>query len=102
MENSITGNITSYELDAVIKRKSLGITILIHGLILLVLFFFVIHTQIPPFAEGTLAGGGGGNTLVDFGDIPIALESNVPDKPAASIAQAAAPAQDDAIRTTDI
>jgi hypothetical protein len=62
-------------MDAAIRTKSLALTVIIHGLILLALLFFVVSTHIPPFDEGTLAGGGGGGTIVDFGEVPIAYDA---------------------------
>jgi protein TonB len=47
------------------RSKSLGLTLLIHGIIFLILLFTFMHTQIPPF-------GGGGGSMSNLGLIEIA------------------------------
>lgn len=48
-------------MDTSIRNKSLALTLLIHGLIILLMFLFVISTPNPPFP------GGGGGVLVSIG-----------------------------------
>jgi len=88
-------------MDVSIRRKSLALTILIHGLILLALLYFVISTRIPPFEEGTLAGGGGGGTIVDFGELALALDApaNTP-KQSTPVAEEA-PSAEEQVMTTE-
>lgn len=69
--------------ESSIRARSLVITLLIHGLLFLLLFFFMIHIPIPPFPE---AGGGNGGVLVNIGfeeaaagDIQPMSEENVSD-----------------------
>lgn len=50
------------------QYKSAGLTLLIHGIILLLLMFLYISSPIPPWEEG-LAGGGGGGSFVEFGEL---------------------------------
>lgn len=64
-----------------IRRNSLLLTLLIHGVILFLLWYFVMSTQIPPFG-----GGGGAESNIGFveissGDIQPQSE-NVSDNPA--------------------
>src|SRR3954462_5792 len=89
-------------MDAVIRRKSLSLTLLIHGLILLALFYFAITTRIPPFDEN-LAGGGGGSgsrwTVVDFGvDVSAAPSVNTP----TPVAEQPSPSHEEEIITSDV
>ena len=76
--------------EAGIRSRSLFLTLLVHGLILLLLFFFMIRIPIPPFPD---AAGGNGGVLVNIGmeesasgdDQPIAendlaAEKNVSDQ----------------------
>ncbi len=88
-------------MDAAIRRKSLGLTVFIHGLILLALLFFVITTRIPPFEEGTLAGGGGGGTIVDFGELELAAEGAAAPKAVTPVEQAA-PSQEEEVMSSDV
>ena len=55
-------------MEASIRNKSLVLTILIHGMIILLLFLFVISTPNPPFPEA----GGGGGVLVSIGNVDAA------------------------------
>ena len=50
------------------QYKSLGLTLLIHAVIIVLLFFLYISSPIPPWEEG-LAGGGGGGSFVEFGEL---------------------------------
>lgn len=86
-------------MDASIRRKSLGLTILFHGLVLLALFFFAITTRIPPFDE-SLAGGGGGGTIVDFGEFDMAAEGAAAPQQAQPVAEQAS--ADEELITTEI
>lgn len=52
------------------QLRSLGLTLLIHGILLLLLMFLYISSPIPPWEEG-LAGGGGGGSFVEFGTMDI-------------------------------
>ncbi|MFM9008431.1 MAG: hypothetical protein ACKORE_07620 [Bacteroidota bacterium] len=47
------------------QLRSLGLTLLIHGIIAVLLLFLYISSPIPPWEEG-LAGGGGGGSFVEF------------------------------------
>jgi TonB family protein len=64
-----------------IKRNSLLITLLFHGVILFLLWWFAMNTKIPPF------GGGGGAESANIGFVEIAsgdiqpLSENVSDNP---------------------
>ncbi len=84
-------------MDAAIRRKSLTLTILIHGLILLALLFFVISTRVPPFEEGTLAGGGGGGTIVDFGELDLAALGTAALTQTTPVAEQASSTEEDVI-----
>ena len=64
-----------------IRRNSLLLTLFIHGIILFLLWYFVMSTQIPPFG-----GGGGAESNIGFveissGDVQPQSE-NVSDNPA--------------------
>ena len=50
------------------QLRSLGLTLLIHGIIAVLLIFLYISSPIPPWEEG-LAGGGGGGSFVEFGEL---------------------------------
>ncbi|MFM1744506.1 MAG: hypothetical protein RLZZ630_443 [Bacteroidota bacterium] len=50
------------------QARSLVLTLLIHGAILALLMFLYISSPIPPWEEG-LAGGGGGGSFVEFGEL---------------------------------
>jgi len=52
------------------QKKSVVLTIILHGIIALLLWFLNLSTPNPPFAEG-LAGGGGGGSFVEFGTLDI-------------------------------
>lgn len=54
-----------------IRRNSFLLSLLFHGLILLLLFLFSLYTQIPPF-------GGGGGTSSNLGYVEIAVMSDEP------------------------
>ncbi|MEO8147581.1 MAG: energy transducer TonB [Bacteroidia bacterium] len=85
-------------MDTTIRNKSLALTILIHGLLILLLFLFVISTPNPPFAEA----GGGGGVLVSIGTVDAAsgdvqATSEVTDiKPQQTEVQTPPPVQQDA------
>jgi hypothetical protein len=63
------------------QKKSVVLTIVLHGIIALLLWFLNLSTPNPPFAEG-LAGGGGGGSFVEFGTLDI---SDVDPTPAPSL-----------------
>jgi hypothetical protein len=52
------------------QKKSVALTLALHGIIALLLWLFSLTTQNPPFEEG-LAGGGGGGSFVEFGTLDI-------------------------------
>jgi len=52
-------------LDAAIRSRSMILTVIIHGLIFLLLLFFVMNTPVPPFPEA----GGSGGVLVNIGTV---------------------------------
>ena len=52
-------------MDAQTRSKSFGLALLVHGILLIILLFTFLHTQIPPF-------GGGGGSLSNLGLIEIA------------------------------
>jgi hypothetical protein len=52
------------------QKKSIALTLALHGIIALLLWLLNLSTPNPPFAEG-LAGGGGGGSFVEFGTLDI-------------------------------
>jgi len=60
------------------QYKSLGLTLLIHAVIIALLFFLYISSPIPPWEEG-LAGGGGGGSFVEFGELEFNDVPSVPE-----------------------
>lgn len=52
------------------QKKSVALTLALHGIIALLLWLLSLTTPNPPFAEG-LAGGGGGGSFVEFGTMEI-------------------------------
>jgi hypothetical protein len=73
------------------QKKSVALTLVLHGIIALLLWLFSLTTPNPPFAEG-LAGGGGGGSFVEFGTLDI---SDVAPAPAPE------PAPEEEIMTND-
>jgi hypothetical protein len=73
------------------QKKSVALTLALHGIIALLLWLFSLTTPNPPFAEG-LAGGGGGGSFVEFGTMEI---SDVAPTPAPE------PAPEEEIMTND-
>lgn len=81
------------------QARSLVLTLLIHGGILLLLMFLYISSPIPPWEEG-LAGGGGGGSFVEFGELEF---NDVPPMPEEAVpVTAAQPEEDEEILTSDI
>ncbi len=60
------------------QKKSVVLTIILHGIIALLLWLFSLTTPNPPFAEG-LAGGGGGGSFVEFGTLDISDVAPAPE-----------------------
>jgi len=55
----------------VTQQRSLGLSILVHVILLALLMYLTITTRMPPWDEG-LAGGGGGGSFVEFGTVEFA------------------------------
>lgn len=58
-------------MDATIRRNSILLSLIIHGVILLILFFAVLYTKIPPF-------GGGGGESSNLGYVELASGNEIP------------------------
>jgi len=81
------------------QYRSLALTLLIHGAILALLMFLFISSPIPPWEEG-LAGGGGGGSFVEFGELEF---NDVPPVPTqAQTAQALTKEQEEELLTSDL
>jgi hypothetical protein len=52
------------------QKKSVALTLGVHGIIALLMLLLNLTTPDPPFPEG-LAGGGGGGSFVEFGTLDI-------------------------------
>ena len=52
------------------QKKSIALTLGLHGIIALLMLLLNLTTPDPPFPEG-LAGGGGGGSFVEFGTLDI-------------------------------
>ncbi|MFM7015484.1 MAG: hypothetical protein ACKOX3_04065 [Bacteroidota bacterium] len=52
------------------QKKSIALTLTVHGIIALLMLLLNLTTPDPPFPEG-LAGGGGGGSFVEFGTMDI-------------------------------
>lgn len=52
-------------MDTSIRNKSIALTLIIHGVLILLMFIFVISTPNPPFLDA----GGGGGALVSIGTV---------------------------------
>lgn len=58
-------------MDLQLKRKSIALALLVHGVLFLILLFTFLHTKIPPF-------GGGGGGMSSLGLIEIASGDEQP------------------------
>ena len=52
-------------MDATIRSRSFLLSVAIHAILLLILIFTVMTTQIPPFPDT----GGGGGVIVNIGNL---------------------------------
>lgn len=80
------------------QLRSLGLTLLIHGIIAVLLLFLYISSPIPPWEEG-LAGGGGGGSFVEFGELEF---NDVPEIATTEKTSASEPEDDEEIITSDL
>ncbi len=90
-------------MDASIRSRSLILTVLIHGLIFLLLLFFVMNTPVPPFPEA----GGSGGVLVNIGYLDAAtgeiqpMSENITQDPNPVIDQSQPKTQEEKILTSE-
>ncbi|MCE2846554.1 MAG: hypothetical protein LW707_05910 [Sphingobacteriales bacterium] len=80
------------------QLRSLGLTLLIHGIIAVLLLFLYISSPIPPWEEG-LAGGGGGGSFVEFGELEF---NDVPETAAMEKTSASEPENEEEFITSDL
>lgn len=81
------------------QLRSAGLTLLIHGVVLLLLMFLYISSPNPPWQEG-LAGGGGGGSFVEFGTLDI--EQGPVSTPIPQLSETAPQADDENLMTSEV
>lgn len=84
-----------------IRQKSMALTLLIHGVLILILFYFVLTTPVPPM-------GGGEGVLVNIGYVDMAsgeiqpMSENISEEPAVQETPPPTPAEETPVATQDM